>query len=482
MSVSLNQAAAGPSQGGRAPSGGRERSELGASSTAGPSQGGRAPSGGRERSELGVSDACAIDFGTSNSAIAVGGVDGTMQLVPLEGGQLTLPTAVFYLAEGPELHNLPRRFGRAAMAAYVEGLDGRLMRSLKSCLGTGLMDQATDIGAGRNLRFAEVIAAYLAHLKATAEAACGRTLRRVVMGRPVFFVDDDPVRDASAQAALEAAARAVGFDEVVFQFEPIAAALHYEQTVTAEQHVLVADIGGGTSDFSLVRVRPGGAAKQDRRDDVLASHGVHIAGTDFDRRLSLAGPMRALGLGTFGPSVQGAPPREVPSRIYHDLATWHLINTLYSPQRLAELRALKTNFADPKFYQRLNHVVLERLGHELAGQTEAAKIAVAAGGETEIDLSLVEARLAWPLTAAQADAALQVDVDRIVQAAIETVRLAGLVPDQVDALYFTGGSTGLKFLVQALQAPFSRAQSVQGDRLASVATGLGLHAESCFSH
>jgi len=426
-------------------------------------------------------DACAIDFGTSNSAIAVGGAAGTMQLVPLEGGQLTLPTAVFYLAEGPGLQNLPRRYGRAAMAADVEGVDGRLMRSLKSCLGTGLMDQATDIGAGRNLRFAEVISTYLRHLKDSAEAHTGRPLRRAVMGRPVFFVDDDPVRDASAQAALAAAAQSVGFEEVVFQYEPIAAALHYEQTVPAEQYVLVADIGGGTSDFAVVRVSPAGRTRLDRQEDVLASHGVHIAGTDFDRRISLAGPMRCLGLGALGPSIQGAPPREVPSRIYHDLATWHLINTLYSPQRLAELRALKSNFADPRLHQRLSHVVLERLGHELAAQAEAAKIAVAAGGATDIDLSLVERGLHWPLNAEQADEALRTDVGRIVQAAVEAVRQAGLAPARIDALYFTGGSTGLLFLVEALQAAFAQATPVQGDRLASVATGLGLYAQRCFA-
>lgn len=428
-----------------------------------------------------MSDFCAIDFGTSNSAIAVMGEGGTMQLVPLEAGQLTLPTAVFYLAEGPELQNLPRRYGRAAMAAYVEGLDGRLMRSLKSCLGTGLMDQATDIGAGRGVRFADVIAAYLLHLKQTAERYTGRSLRRVVMGRPVYFVDDDPARDAVAQAALEGAARAVGFDEVRFQFEPVAAALHYEQTVQREEIVLVADIGGGTSDFTVLRARPAAGIERDRREDVLASHGVHVAGTDFDRRLSLAGPMRCLGLGSRGPSVRGEPAREVPSRVFHDLATWHLINTLYTPQRRAELRSLKDNFADARLYRRLVQVIEERLGHEIAAQTEATKIAVSEGGQSEVDLDLVEAGLASPLDAATADAALQPDVSRIVQAAQDTVQRAGLQAHQVDALYCTGGSTGLRFLVEALQAAFPGARRVQGDRLASVATGLGLHAERSFA-
>jgi hypothetical chaperone protein len=178
-----------------------------------------------------VRDYCAIDFGTSNSAVAVP-VDGGMQLVPLEPQHgergRTMPTAVFYVAEGKDLHALPKLYGRAAIAAYVDGTDGRLMRSMKSVLGSALMEQHTDIGAGRSVAFGDVIASYLLHLKKAAQAHAGREIERIVLGRPVFFVDDDPARDAAAQASLEAAAQAVGFKEVRFQFEPIAAAFHYE--------------------------------------------------------------------------------------------------------------------------------------------------------------------------------------------------------------------------------------------------------------
>ena len=187
-------------------------------------------------------DYCAIDFGTSNSAVAVP-TAGAMELVPLEPQHgergRTMPTAVFYVAEGKDLHALPKLYGRAAIAAYVDGTDGRLMRSMKSVLGSALMEQHTDIGAGRSVAFGDVIASYLLHLKRAAQAHAGREIERVVLGRPVFFVDDDPARDAAAQASLEAAARTVGFKEVRFQYEPIAAAFHYEEQVAREQTVLV---------------------------------------------------------------------------------------------------------------------------------------------------------------------------------------------------------------------------------------------------
>ncbi len=429
---------------------------------------------------------CAIDFGTSNSAVAVPSAGGAgMELVPLEPQHgergRTMPTAVFYLAEGKDLHSLPKLYGRAAVAAYVDGTDGRLMRSMKSVLGSALMEQHTDIGAGRSVAFGDVISSYLLHLKRAAQAHAGREIDRVVLGRPVFFVDDDATRDAAAQASLEAAARAVGFTDIRFQYEPIAAAFHYEEQVTREQTVIVADIGGGTSDFSVVRVGPQRRARVDRRDDILASHGVHSAGTDFDRHVELARILPALGYGAFGPSRPGRAPLEVPSRVYFDLATWHLINSVYRPQRLMEIASMRDDYADPRHHARLMTTLKHRLGHSLAALAEDAKIAVSQGGTHEIDLFEIERDLVVDVTEAEAVAAINHDLERIVHAAKETALLAGLHVNEIDALYFTGGSTGLRLLAERLAAAFPQAQAVHGDRFASVATGLGLEAKRHFS-
>lgn len=425
---------------------------------------------------------CAIDFGTSNSAIAIpdAGADGGMALVELEDGHPTMPTAVFYFVDGPETDGPPRAFGRAAIAAYVDGLDGRLMRSMKSILGSALVDQTTDAGGGRGVKYLDVIAGYLLHLKRSAERRAGHPIDRVVLGRPVHFVDDDAARDAQAQASLEGAARRVGFNEVQFQYEPIAAAFAHEHALADEEIVLVADIGGGTSDFSLVRVGPQRAGRIDRRDDVLGNHGVHVAGTDFDRRIELAAILPELGFGAFGPSVGGAPAREVPSGVYFDLATWHLINTVYSPQRVAELRSMRRFYAEARQHQRLMTVVDERLGHELAARAEQAKIDVADGGRTRIDLGLIESGLAVELTEPQAADAIESDIDAIVAAARDTVAQAGLAPERIVSLFFTGGSTGFRLLAQRIAAAFPNARVVSGDRFASVVTGLGLHARRRF--
>ena len=412
---------------------------------------------------------CAIDFGTSNSAVAV--PDGAaLRLAPVEGAYTTLPTSVFFNTD-----ENTREFGRAALAAYIDGFDGRLMRSMKSILGSPLAENSTDLGDGSAIKYTDIIAIFVDHLKRSAEKSTGGPISRAVLGRPVFFVDDDPRADQMAQQQLEAAARSVGLREIHFQYEPIAAAFDYESHLTEEGLVLVADIGGGTSDFSLVRVGPERVKRVERKDDVLAHHGVHVAGTDFDRRVELVTILRELGYQTLDPEG-----REIPSRIYFDLATWHLINTVYAPKRVSELALMRHLFLQTKHHDRLMRVVERRLGHALAAHAEEAKIGVAAGGETVIDLDEVEDDLRLAFDEAQLIKAGQDETQRIVQAARDTVQAAGVAPRDVNAIYFTGGSTGLAFLSGALAAAFPDAKAVFGDRLASVATGLGIHARRLF--
>ena len=174
-----------------------------------------------------------IDFGTSNSAIAWAQPQGTAQLIALEGKALAMPTAVFYNAEDGTTH-----FGRDAIGHYLEGTEGRLMRSLKSLLGSPLLMETTQIGH-QQISFQDIIGTFLTTLRERATGALGFAPTRVVMGRPVHFVDDDPERDAQAEASLRQAAQAVGFEEVSFQLEPIAAALDYERRLTKDSTVLV---------------------------------------------------------------------------------------------------------------------------------------------------------------------------------------------------------------------------------------------------
>lgn len=412
---------------------------------------------------------CAIDFGTSNSAVALP-AKGGIKLVELEPGFTSIPTAVFFSAEDGS-----RSFGREAVQTYVDGYDGRLMRSIKSILGSDLMDRATEVGLGISIKYIDVVIAYLKQLKRVSEAQAGHAIERAILGRPVFFVDDDPVRDARAQATMAEAARIAGFKEVAFQFEPIAAALDYERTCTQETLVMVADIGGGTSDFSIVRVGPARHAQLERGDDILANHGVHVAGTDFDREVNLAAVMPHIGFGS-----PGRQQSVVPGAVYFDLATWHLINTVYAPNRIIELRQMVNMYANIRHHERLIRVLERKLGHELAARAEQAKIDVALTTRAEIDLSHIEADLTADFDEPRQARSLEDKLTKIVDAARETLRLANIRNEDVGALYFTGGSTGLKSLTDALAGVVPNAARVTGDRFASVVSGLGVYAARRF--
>ena len=254
---------------------------------------------------------CGIDFGTSNSAVCVGrGND--LRLVPVEGDAVTLPSAVFFNFETDKVS-----IGRDAIAQYLDGYEGRLMRALKSILGSSLIKETTQIGSGRK-DFRAIIGLYIAELKKRAEAFTGEKIEDAVLGRPVHFVDGDEVADARAQDELRGIAEAQGFKNISFEYEPLAAARDYAERLTAEEVVLVVDIGGGTSDFSVLRLAAG-------TREILANAGVHIGGTDFDTRLSLDTAMRDLGYRSHYKNGL-----ELPTLPYVQLATWHLINFLYT--------------------------------------------------------------------------------------------------------------------------------------------------------
>lgn len=411
---------------------------------------------------------CGLDFGTSNTTLGTV-EDGTARLVPLEGAALTIPSAIFYSPAGAPL------IGRAAIAAYIDGVEGRLMRSIKSVLGSALIDERTVIGRER-APFRQVIADFLRHIKTRAEARLGRELTGVVHGRPVHFVDGDEAGDRKAEDTLARIAREIGYREVLFQYEPIAAALDYEQQVTAEEIALIADIGGGTSDFSIVRIGPHLRAKADRADDILANDGVRIGGTDFDRRLSLTNVMPVFGYG----SAMKRAGLGVPNGYFHDLATWHSINRIYDPKVMRELAGVEREAAEPEKIGRLIRVAQERRGHSLAGQVEAAKIALSETEETSIPLDWIEAGLSVGLTRADLLGGTASLSDAIAARVGTCLKQAGLAADAIHALFLTGGSTRLSHVRAGIAARLPGAKIVEGDTFGSVGLGLTLDAARRF--
>ena len=401
-----------------------------------------------------------IDFGTSNTAAAIVQADGQLCPIALDDGHSAMPTALFFSSEDGRTE-----YGARAMQAYLQGNEGRLLRAIKSLLGSRLMDEQTVVN-GRLLSFFDIVVLFFKELKARAQAQLGQEIDAAMLGRPVHFVDDDPARDALAQATLARAAQAAGFRHVAFQLEPIAAAFDFEKRVDRDTTALVVDIGGGTSDFTVIQLGPQRQHQLDRSSDVLATTGVHLGGTDFDRLLDLAFVMPLLGRGHLGPSG-----REVPAGVFFDLSTWHLIHHAYSRKSLHHARELRDFYTDPVLYRRLLGVLEQRHGHRLLAQVEAAKIACSShDAAAAIDLDCIEPALLAQLSPDSMRQALAQQVSQIVACAQQCVTESGA--RHIDAVYLTGGSSAFAPLVAALQATFSQARIVKGDRFGGVAAGL----------
>jgi hypothetical chaperone protein len=408
-----------------------------------------------------------IDFGTSNTAAALIGADGQMHTMTLDGARTEMPTALFFASE---THTV--LYGSEAMQAYLNGTEGRLLRSLKSLLGSQLMDEYTAVN-GQSIRFFDIVVLFFKELKRRCEEQAGQTLTRAMLGRPVHFVDDNPDRDALAQETLGRAAREAGFTDIAFQLEPIAAALDYEQRVASETTALVVDIGGGTSDFTVIRLNPARSQQSDRTADILATTGVHIGGTDFDRLLDLSTVMPLLGyrhIGTGG--------RPVPNSVFFDLTTWHLIHQAYTRKAMHFAKELWTDYADQTLHARLMDALEGQHGHRMLAGVEAAKIACSiSGNDALVDLGFLVAlgkgqseHLGATVTAPVMENALQQALGQVVQCAQLCVQRSGL--PTVDAVYLTGGSSALRPLMQALRTAMPDATVVEGNRFGGVAAGL----------
>ena len=411
-----------------------------------------------------MANACGVDFGTSNST--VGWVrPGHAVMLGLEDGKTTLPSVVFYNAEDEQV-----TFGRAALAEYLAGYEGRLMRSLKSLLGTSLIDGQTEVG-GRALPFRMLLAQFIGEVKKRAEQSAGREFTSAVFGRPVHFIDDSKENDQLAEDTLAEVARSVGFKDIAFQFEPIAAAFDYESQIAREELVSIADIGGGTSDFSLVRLSPERAKKTERRDDILATGGVHIGGTDFDKYLSLSSVMPLLG---YGSKLRNN--SEVPSSYFFNLATWHTINQAYTKKMWTQLADLQRDSAEQEKLGRLKHLIDERAGHWLAMKVEEGKIALSDAVKVQLELDRLSPAVSLELDRGQFDASIGHLVGSVETTVLNMLRAAGGAPADVDTVFFTGGSSGVLMLRERIGALVPGARKVEGDLFGSIGAGLALDA------
>jgi hypothetical chaperone protein len=403
---------------------------------------------------------CGIDFGTSNSSVAVAQSAG-ITLVPVEGSSVTIPSAIFY-----EPRHAPV-FGRDAVQAFFGRKEGRFMRSLKRVLGTSLMKQGTQVN-NRMVKFEVIIGSFLQNLKSKTDVYAGHSIDHVVMGRPVHFVDNDPAADQRAQSELQSIARQVGFMHIDFQFEPIAAAFAHEVNISGEKLAIVADLGGGTSDFTVIRLSNQYIRKTDRKADILANTGVRVGGNDFDKDLSLTAIMSEIGYG----STYGEKHLEVPLKPYHDLAEWSKVNFLYTTKTVSQTRQILHQSHDKKRFGRLLRLLEQETGHSLLASAEESKIALTHAILHHAPFDFLEEGFSIPIQRTLFEDAIRAEVSKISQAASECLALAGVKASDIELVILTGGTTEVPLVQQEFRRLFPQAAVADENKLSSVGLGL----------
>ncbi|MEM9620931.1 MAG: Hsp70 family protein [Pseudomonadota bacterium] len=405
---------------------------------------------------------CGLDFGTSNSSIAVpakgSGTEPT--LLAIDGDSSVVPSAMFF-----DNTDQTVIYGAAAHQRYLDGEPGRYLRGLKRVLGTSLADDGT-FALGRYWSFTEILESFIHEVKHRAEALCQAELQDIVIGRPVHFVEGDPAADQAAEDMLHNIAVNAGFRQVAFQFEPVAAALSVDAQ-QLDQFTLVVDLGGGTSDFSVLHNPPGADQLE-----VLGVAGVTFGGQDADRALSLATVMHDLGYRT---SLRNAK-RELPTDHYHRLATWHQIDSLYNTADYESIKQLRSVAAYPDRLDLLLRILEQKKGHALAGAVERNKIRLCEAQRSQFTFALDDQQLQRPLTYAEFAASISAGLSRIDDGLRSCLKDAEVAGRDINSIVYTGGTALIPSVRTAVKEICPAATIVPADVYGAVAMGLSLHA------
>jgi hypothetical chaperone protein len=412
-----------------------------------------------------------VDFGTSNSVIGLLRSDGSVAFVKFaDRGQLftTLPSLLCLSpSEDPALRGARRVAGYAAIEEYLlDPSRSRLLQSLKTHLGARSFDQ-TQIGA-ESFDLPQLIAAFLEGLFEQAGLTPNAIQVPVVCGRPVRFAGADP-DDSLAEARLHEAYERAGLRARAFRTEAEAAAFAYSRTRRSSHYALIADLGGGTSDFSVVRLTSEGSRPQVQP---LSQTGIGVAGDTFDSRIveHLLAP--AFGLsGQFRPLDKWLP---MPKWIAGEMAKRHRIASLRAPRTLRQLRDIGSKCDQPEAFAGLIHIVGHGLGYQLFAAISALKVSLSSADRAKLSFHDGSVHIERDVTRSEFETWINADVGAIEEAADRAIEQAGVDATQISAAFLTGGSS----LVPLVQARFRRrfvsAEFVLNDTFASVAHGLAL--------
>ena len=410
-----------------------------------------------------------IDFGTTNSALSVYR-NGTVEVVAIDGSSHAgeLMRSVLYFNEENEIYT-----GQEAIRQYVgDGAAGRFMQSIKTFLPNTSFD-STEI-FGKRYTIDDLVAIILRNIKARGEAHVGCPVENVVLGRPVVF-STDAAKDAVAEQRLEKAARKAGFKNIWFQYEPVAAALAFEESLQAGQEriVFIGDFGGGPSDFSVIRVKGGAFARSDRRSDVLSLGGVYVAGDKFDSQIMWDKVAHHFGRYARYKTMGKDTWVNVPKSIVYTLCQWHRIPLLRARATREHIRVIKGTTDNRQAIEHLENIISDNYGFFLFQAIEKAKCELSGRDQTQISFIERDLTINEELGKGEFET-LNADNFRQIAGCIdEVVARSGLSPAQIDTVFLTGGTSRIPHIQALFAERFGWNKLENRDAFTSVVHGLG---------
>lgn len=409
--------------------------------------------------------AVGIDFGTTNCAVAVAR-DGVVEMARFGAQAMETFRSVLYFDGASSKGRKRPLAGPAAIDAYLSReTPGRLIQSLKSFLSSALFRE-TWVGSER-YSVEDLTASMAMSLREEAERQFGDLGKRVVLGRPVRFVGADTKEaDALAVSRLEQAFRRAGFDEIVFEFEPVGAAYFYESTLDHEQRIVIADFGGGTSDFSLLRVG--------RRRKILSTAGLAMAGDSFNAKIvrHVVSPM--LGLGTEYRSLGKMLP--MPSSVYLKLEKWHHLSFLKTQDTLRMLRSLEVQAEQPGKIEALINLVENDAGYSLHRAVQRTKVELSSCQQSEFVYEDPCVSIRQVVTRGDFEDWIEPQLSAISDSVDKLLQDGKTRAEQIDRVFLTGGTSLVPAVRRIFEHRFGADRVLAGDEFTSVARGLALRA------